>query len=162
MSKRPILLAVLEVLLLLSPTRVLAAAVKEDTTMVESEKVKVFEPWQTPLIDYRITQKFSVFHMGVDLAVPIGAEIRPALSGIVERIEKKWFGYGFNVLIKHDEKYETLYAHMSKINVKEGDAVTKQTVLGLSGSTGNSTGPHVHFELRKDEKAINPVTFLEL
>jgi murein DD-endopeptidase MepM/ murein hydrolase activator NlpD len=71
-------------------------------------------------------------------------------------------GYGRRVVIAHDDGFESLYAHMGKISVEEGQKVTRQTKLGEVGLTGFTTGPHIHFELHRDGAAVNPKYFLDL
>lgn len=132
-------------------------------TLAEGEVMLMTqEAVQIPLPEYRVTQKFHWGHTGLDLAVKKGTPIRPVRRGIVTSVEKKFWGYGYNVTIQHGPKYQTLYAHMSKINVQEGDVVTLESVLGESGSTGLSTGPHLHLELRQNDKVIDPNTWLDL
>jgi murein DD-endopeptidase MepM/ murein hydrolase activator NlpD len=69
-------------------------------------------------------------------------------------------GYGNLIILKHSDGYETYYGHLSVISVKEGDDITKGQKIGLVGSTGHSTGPHLHFEVHKDNKVRNPLFFL--
>lgn len=145
----------------ISPAGVGAVAVAEKTTRVEDEMVKVYEPWQVPVVEFRVTQKFNWRHTGIDLAAKVGSEIRPVVSGKVVKVEKNWIGYGFHVVVEHEDGHETLYAHMSKISVGEGQMVDKQTVLGEVGSTGNSTGPHLHLEVRRGGKLVNPSDYVE-
>lgn len=99
-------------------------------------------------------------HNGIDIAVPEGTAIKPVLSGKV--IYSGYSnGYGNCVIVDHDNGIQTIYAHNSKNLVKVGDIVTSDTVIALSGSTGRTTGPHLHFEVRKDGKPINPITMLK-
>ncbi|ACI20825.1 M23 family metallopeptidase [Thermodesulfovibrio yellowstonii] len=98
-------------------------------------------------------------HNGIDIAVPEGTEIKPALSGKVVYSGYS-NGYGNCVIVEHENGIQTIYAHNSKNLVKVGDTVTADTVIALSGSTGRTTGPHLHFEVRKDGKPVNPVAML--
>lgn len=87
----------------------------------------------------------------VDMALPIGSVIRAAASGVVTLVKdsNKWNGgYGYYLKIKHDNGTETLYAHLSRIDVEVGDEVEQGQAIALSGNTGRSTGPHLHFEVR--------------
>ncbi|NJK35124.1 MAG: M23 family metallopeptidase [Oscillatoriales cyanobacterium SM2_2_1] len=86
------------------------------------------------------------FHQGTDLAAPAGTPVVAAFSGRVE-IAAWVGGYGLMVVINHNNRYETRYAHLTELFVQEGQEITQGTVIGLVGSTGNSTGPHLHFEL---------------
>ncbi len=98
-------------------------------------------------------------HNGIDIAVPEGTNIKPILSGkVVYSGYSK--GYGNCVIIEHEGGIQTIYAHNSKNFVKVGDTVTPQTVIALSGSTGRTTGPHLHFEIRKKGKALDPMIVL--
>jgi murein DD-endopeptidase MepM/ murein hydrolase activator NlpD len=111
-----------------------------------------------------ITGKIS-FHQGTDLAAPEGTPVVAAFSGYVE--VSGWVGgYGLMVVISHGDTHETRYAHLSEVLVKPGQKVKQGTVIGLVGSTGMATGPHLHFEVwRKLEQgmvAINPTPQLIL
>jgi len=99
------------------------------------------------------------FHHGIDIAAEEGTDIYPVRQGrVVFSGEQR--GYGNIVVIEHDDGYITKYAH-NKVNlVKAGDYVDSNTVIAKVGSTGLSTGPHLHFEVRFGSEAINPVTFL--
>jgi len=99
------------------------------------------------------------FHTGVDLAGPNRSPIRAADSGNV--LYSGWYGgYGKVVIVSHGNGLATLYAHMSKTNAGAGDNVSKGDVIGYEGSTGFSTGPHLHFEVRVDGKPNNPLNFV--
>ncbi|KKU80726.1 MAG: Peptidase M23 family protein [Candidatus Gottesmanbacteria bacterium GW2011_GWA1_47_8] len=107
-----------------------------------------------------ISQGFNVFHPGVDIRAPRGSEINPIAGGIVEAVLYDKYGYGTHVLIDHQDSYDSLYAHMDRAFVTAGQKVTTDTVLGVVGMTGHTTGPHLHLEVYRDGRAINPVTFL--
>jgi murein DD-endopeptidase MepM/ murein hydrolase activator NlpD len=94
-------------------------------------------------------------HKGVDLAVPLGTPVVAAGGGTVVRAEQAG-GYGNLVVVDHGGGLETRYAHLSEFHVKEGDVVHPGQVLALSGSTGNSRGPHLHFEVRRDGEVMDP------
>lgn len=99
------------------------------------------------------------FHTGLDLAVDIGTPIHAVEDGVVTCA--KWSGnYGYLVKIQHAGGYESYYGHCSKFNVKVGDEVKKGDVVSFVGSTGRSTGPHVHLEIRLDGKHMNPQNFI--
>lgn len=100
------------------------------------------------------------FHNGIDVAARTGTPIYPYRSGTVTFSGTKG-GYGNVVMVRHEDGMESVYAHASKNLVKVGEAVTPDTAIGLVGSTGRSTGPHLHFELRKSGKAVNPMPYLE-
>lgn len=99
------------------------------------------------------------FHHGVDIAASSGTTIRAARPGRV--VKTGWIGvYGLTVLIDHGNGIQTLYAHNSKVLVKVGDQVDKGEGIALSGNTGRTTGPHLHFEIRIDGKTVDPEHYL--
>ena len=110
---------------------------------------------------YRIhpVYKTRTFHAGMDFTAPTGTEIFSTGNGEVVYVETSNRGYGNNVIVKHGFGYETLYAHMSKILVREGQKVKRGEVIGLVGNTGTSTAPHLHYEVRKNGQAVNPINF---
>ncbi len=102
----------------------------------------------------------SSYHTGIDMACPQGTEIKAAMSGTVA--VAGWSNvFGNYVIIKHIDGYQTLYGHMSKIYAKKGKFVSQGTVIGLVGSTGYSTGPHLHFTVYKNGKLVNPLSVLK-
>jgi murein DD-endopeptidase MepM/ murein hydrolase activator NlpD len=101
----------------------------------------------------------NVSHKGHDWAVNTGTKIKASERGVVELAYYSQ-SYGYNILIRHNSKIQTRYAHMNKLYVKQGDKVKKGQVIGLSGSTGQSTGPHLHFEFIKNGIKINPLSML--
>ena len=103
--------------------------------------------------------KVSKFHEGIDFTAPVGTEIYATGDGVVKTIEYSRRGYGNVILINHGFGYETLYAHMSKMNIKAGQKVKRGQVIGFVGNTGKSTAPHLHYEVRKNGTAIDPINF---
>lgn len=110
---------------------------------------------------YRIHPIYKVrkLHTGMDFTAPTGTDIFASGDGVVVRVERKLNGYGKNVVIRHGFGYETLYAHMSRILVREGQKVKRGEVIGLIGNTGTSVGPHLHYEVIKDGDKVNPAYF---
>jgi murein DD-endopeptidase MepM/ murein hydrolase activator NlpD len=100
------------------------------------------------------------FHTGVDLVEPFGSPIFAADDGLVALVGISSSGYGNYVVIAHSGGLDTLYGHLSAALVKVGQPVTQGQPVGLEGSTGNSTGPHLHFELRINQKPVNPTPYL--
>lgn len=99
-------------------------------------------------------------HPGIDIAVPQDSYIRAAGSGVVRAAGTDDI-YGNYVLISHAEGYESMYGHASQLFVAPGDTVEVDEVIALSGSTGRSTAPHLHFEIRKDGAPIDPLPLLQ-
>jgi hypothetical protein len=108
-----------------------------------------------------ITTRYSGYHPGIDLATELGTPIYAAAPGYVETVGSTIWAYGNVVYINHGNGVVTLYAHMSRVDVKPGQMVTKDTVIGAVGSTGNSSGPHVHFEIHKDGTPFNPQSIVQ-
>ena len=100
------------------------------------------------------------FHTGIDLAGPLGAPITSAADGVVVAADSSTVGYGNHVIIAHAGGLLTLYGHLETMLVKPGDAVKAGQPIGLLGSTGNSTGPHCHFEVRYNGQPIDPTPLL--
>lgn len=99
-------------------------------------------------------------HKGVDLAGPTGTPIHATADGIVSRAD--WFSsYGLYVSLEHGGSLQTRYGHMSRVNVAAGQRVRKGEIIGYVGSTGRSTGPHLHYEVRIAGAAVNPVPYLQ-
>ena len=103
--------------------------------------------------------KVKKFHKGIDFTAPRGTEIQATGNGTVVRVENKKRGYGKNITIDHGYGYQSLYAHMSTIDVKTGEKVVKGQTLGTVGSSGTSTAPHLHYEVRFNGKSVNPIDF---
>jgi murein DD-endopeptidase MepM/ murein hydrolase activator NlpD len=102
---------------------------------------------------------YSDAHPGLDIAVPLGTEIRAAGGGVVVEV-KEDVEYGLSVRLAHPDGYETLYAHASRILVEEGNRVPIGHVIALSGNTGRSTAPHLHFEVRRAGKVLDPLQLI--
>lgn len=109
----------------------------------------------------RITQYFKGWrHTGIDIACAWGTTLRAADSGRVARVQFARTGYGYNVIIDHGGGVQTLYGHMSRIDVEVGEYVEKGESIGAEGSTGRSTGPHCHFEVRVNGVQVNPLSYV--
>ncbi len=99
-------------------------------------------------------------HKGVDLAAPSGTPIYASADGVVSKAE--WFaGYGLFVSLEHGGDIQTRYGHMSRLNAYAGQKVRKGDLIGYVGSTGRSTGPHLHYEVRVAGMAVNPVPYMQ-
>ena len=114
---------------------------------------------------YPITQAFverftdQSGHKGIDYALPLGTPVLAAADGCVSLTETSNEGYGSHIVMVHGDGIETLYAHLSVPEVTTGQAVQQGEEIGLSGNSGNSTGPHLHFELRLHNKAVDPAPY---
>jgi len=138
---------------------------EEGTTVSASVSI----PSIMPLQDARLTSGFGMRthpvlggrrnHKGIDLAAPTGTPIYATADGIVDRAE--WFSsYGLFIEIEHGADLETRYAHMSRLAVSAGQRVKKGDLIGYVGSTGRSTGPHLHYEVRVSGVAVNPIPYM--
>ena len=103
---------------------------------------------------------FPHFHTGIDLVEPFGSPVYAADDGVVALVGSSSSGYGRYVVIAHSGGLDTLYGHLSTTLVKVGQLVNQGQTVGLEGSTGNSTGPHLHFELRIKQQPIDPTPYL--
>lgn len=99
-------------------------------------------------------------HTGWDIATNMGAPVRVTAPGVVEVAGWTKIGYGLHIVVDHGYGYKTLYGHLSQIQVRVGQVVSSEQLIGLVGSTGNSTGPHLHYEVRVGNTPINPSGFL--
>lgn len=99
-------------------------------------------------------------HNGVDIAMPKGTELRSLEDGTVTQIFNGNGNIGEGVRIETDSGQELIYGHMSEVSVKVGDDIDKGEIIGLSGSTGNSTGPHLHFGMKEDGDFIDPTNYV--
>ena len=100
------------------------------------------------------------FHTGIDMVEPFGSPVFAADDGVVALVGSSSSGYGNYVVVAHAGGFDTLYGHLSTALVKVGQSITQGTAVGLEGSTGNSTGPHLHFELRIGQKPVDPTPYL--
>ena len=102
----------------------------------------------------------SETHPGIDIAVAVGTQIRASGGGTVEMAGTD-SAYGLFVLLRHPDGYESMYGHASRVLVREGEAVTAGQVIALSGNTGRSTAPHLHFEIRREGRSLDPLTLVK-
>lgn len=104
--------------------------------------------------------KVNKFHRGIDFTAPEGTAIQATGDGIVTKVKRSKRGYGNNITINHGYGYETLYAHMDKITINQGDRVVKGQQIGTVGNTGTSTAPHLHYEVIINGKNVNPIDYV--
>ena len=139
-------------------TEVAAPAVK---TITGTKKDAVIDPESSPRgrpVDGPITQYSHARHVALDFGIPVGTPIKSTMDGKVIYAGWNNEGYG-NLVIVENGRYKTYYAHLSEFKVGVGDTIKANTVVGLSGNTGNSTGPHLHYEVRRDGVPIDPSNF---
>jgi murein DD-endopeptidase MepM/ murein hydrolase activator NlpD len=105
-----------------------------------------------------LTQRFHGRHSGIDIGVPLGSPVFATHTATVTSAEWSEYGYG-NLITLQSGNYITYYAHLTSYNVVQGDVVPRGAIIGFSGSTGNSSGPHVHYETRIDDIPVDPLTF---
>lgn len=116
-----------------------------------------------PVDDARLSRGFLLgkrWHYGIDLAAPKGTPILASEGGVVVYVGRGFSGYGNLIVVEHGEKWATLYAHLSRFNVKEGEKVKRGAKLGEMGRTGRASGVHLHFELRYNRQPVNPLMYL--
>jgi len=128
-------------------------------------------PSQKPVREFRYTSGFGVrgnpfggggeMHPGLDMAAPIGTPVYATADGYVGRAERTYGGYGNLVQLEHGKGIETRYGHLSQLLVHQGQHVHRGDLIALMGSTGRSTGSHLHYEVRIDGRAVNPMPFLQ-
>lgn len=104
--------------------------------------------------------KEKKMHLGVDFRAPEGTPVMATSDGKVVKAGET-YGYGIRIIIQHDESYQTLYAQLSTMNVKVGQEVKKGDIIGKVGSSGLSTAPHLHYEVKKDGKYEDPEKYLK-
>jgi murein DD-endopeptidase MepM/ murein hydrolase activator NlpD len=103
--------------------------------------------------------KTKKMHWGLDFTADVGTEVYATGDGVIEEVKQNAWGYGREIVINHGFGYKTRYAHLSKFMVKEGQHVKRGETIGLVGNSGKSTGPHLHYEVEKDGKKVNPIGF---
>ena len=109
---------------------------------------------------WRLRDGYQEYHAGIDMRGPKGTPVLAAASGVIEKAGNFHNGYGNMIIIHHADGKQTFYAHLNDIYVSKGDVVTQGTIIGEIGSTGDSTGNHLHFEVRVNGTAENPLKYL--
>lgn len=136
----------------------------------KTETVKLTIPSRKPVEDFTLTSNYGfradpfkgrrASHKGIDMAGPIGTPIYATADGIIGRAQ--WVGgYGNYIEINHGNGIQTRYGHLSRVNVNSNDRVKSGDLIGFMGSTGRSTGSHLHYEVRIAGEAVNPVPFMQ-
>ena len=141
-----------------------------DETLEEEEAREAAQPKGRPVkSNSEISSQFGLrrnpfgwgyeFHDGLDFIGPQGTPIYATAPGIVEKAEYQR-GYGYHIVIDHGYGYKTLYAHLSDMKVTQGESVSKEQVIGSLGSTGRSTGPHLHYSVYHNGESVNPIRYI--
>jgi peptidoglycan hydrolase-like protein with peptidoglycan-binding domain len=131
------------------------------TSPVAIGPVRLLRPVAGPIGDrFGAPREGKRTHTGIDFPVAFGTRVGAAGVGVTEFAGRNTGGYGKLVVVRHRLGYTTWYAHLSRITTSVGDRVTGGTLLGYVGSTGHATGPHLHFELRKNAVPIDPIPYL--
>ncbi|TVQ06386.1 MAG: M23 family metallopeptidase [Leptolyngbya sp. DLM2.Bin27] len=144
----------------------------EQTLESEAEQAAAFPSGKPVAGDLPVSSEFGLrpnpfggrgyeMHEGIDFAGPVGKPILATAEGVVVTAEYSG-GYGNHVKVDHGYSYETLYAHLSELEVEIGDRVRRGEVLGYLGSTGRSSGPHLHYSIYRNGQAVNPRHYLKL
>lgn len=130
---------------------------------------RVCTPSICPVDDGMFTSSFGLrrdpftgrqaFHRGVDFSLPVGSPVRATANGVVRMVGQEQ-GLGLIVTIDHGNGLSTVYGHLKAVNVKAGQRVERGQVVAASGSSGRSTGPHVHYEVRVGDQAVNPLGYI--
>ena len=139
------------------------------STMIEMEESSIGAPNFVIPAEGRITSAFGLrkdpfnhrrrFHSGIDIANKRMSAIKAAADGVVTYAACRG-GHGRTIIIDHGNGYQTKYSHLRKFNVRKGDVVKAGELIAGMGSSGRSTGTHLHFEIRKDDKPVDPLTHL--
>lgn len=142
---------------------------KRDAIMSLAAVVLAFAAFPAPLGAEEVTSTFGTrsdpfhgkraSHKGIDIAAPTGTPVYATANGVVDYASRLG-SYGLLVKIKHPSGHETRFAHLSKITVRRGQVVLKGDLIGRVGSTGRSTGPHLHYEVRLNGKPLDPARFM--
>ena len=109
---------------------------------------------------YYLSRKFSIYHEGIDFPKRTGHPVTAIADGKVIYTGERFSGYGKMIIIEHAHKWSSLYAHLSKISVRQGQTIRKKDKIGEVGNTGISYGAHLHLELMYKKQPVNPVRFL--
>jgi len=136
------------------------AAEQGEQSRITYKKLDFIWPVEGKISDV-FTEVENKKHQGIDISCPLGTPIKASNAGKVIYSNNGIKGYGNLIILRHSEKYVTVYAHNQVNLVEEGRWAEKGQIIGKVGQTGRATGPHLHFEIRKNNKALNPFLFLK-
>jgi murein DD-endopeptidase MepM/ murein hydrolase activator NlpD len=135
--------------------------VQADETVIEPQTILVTQKgMQYPVESVKVNQGYGFFHPGVDFGGQSGDPIKPIMPGVVAYAGRVYSGYGNLVILSHKNGFDSYYAHLSKIEVRTGQVVDMNTEIGEMGTTGHTTGPHLHLEIHQNGISLNPLTVL--
>lgn len=118
--------------------------------------------FESPLADFRLSQSYSYWHPGIDMTAPYGSPVYAIENGFVAYTGYSLFGYGKHVIVSHNRHITSLYAHLSEITTVKGRKIARGEAIGRVGSTGWSTGNHLHLEIYEDGIQVNPLERLPI
>lgn len=156
-------MAVLAAVTAFVPTNTVVSANfnQNDEVIVEAQNTLVTQKGiQFPVENVKINQGYSFFHPAVDLGDPVGTPVKPIKEGVVTFAGYRIGGYGNLIILDHGKGLESYYAHLSKIEVVQGQTVNTNTEIGQVGLTGHTTGPHLHLEIHTNDIPVNPLLVL--
>jgi len=139
---------------------VVAEPAEKEREKVAYKKLNFIWPVEGKIAD-AFNETESKRHQGIDISSPLGVPIRASSSGTVIYSSNTIKGYGNLIILRHSEEFVTVYAHNQVNLVEEGSWVERGQIIGKVGQTGRTSGPHLHFEIRKNNKAIDPLLFLK-
>jgi len=139
---------------------VVAEPAEKEREKVAYKKLNFIWPVEGKIAD-AFNDTESKRHQGIDISSPLGAPIKASSSGTVIYSSNTIKGYGNLIILRHSEEFVTVYAHNQVNLVEEGSWVERGQIIGKVGQTGRTSGPHLHFEIRKNNKAIDPLLFLK-
>ncbi len=118
--------------------------------------------WLTSGFGYRIDPQLRTrrMHTGVDYSMPIGSHVYATGDGVIAKVETRFSGYGKQIEINHGFGYKTKYAHLNGFEVKKGQRIKRGELIGYSGNTGKSSGPHLHYEVMVNGAKVNPIHYM--
>jgi murein DD-endopeptidase MepM/ murein hydrolase activator NlpD len=165
-----LLLTVILVYLFVGPNTTVNATFPEKVIQPQTETavivvreaitVEAIPEFKSPTHGY-ISTYYSSYHRGVDIPNPTGTPVKPFADGEVVYASWAEGGFGKTIVIQHNLGYVSKYAHLSSIEVEVGQKVTADTVIGRVGSTGNSTGSHLHLEIYQNDRSVNPLNYID-
>lgn len=141
-------------------TRIVTPAIAREIHIGTKKRPAFLMPVSNYVITSYVGPRWGRSHNGIDLAVTVGTPVYACASGVV--VQAGWNGgYGISVYVDHGNGLISRYGHLSETAVSIGQTVSQGDLLGLSGNTGNSTGPHLHFEMRLHDEVVDPLNYVE-